>query len=115
MSFAAVAIGTSVAGMGLNYMGARKQAKENRRTQDANAAADAEAQRQNWARYLMQRGIDPGAGVETGAVPINARAINTRLPLWMNVSRASPTAAPMVSGSAIPARAVGVVRRKAGV
>jgi hypothetical protein len=115
MSFAAIAIGTSVAGAGLSYMGARKQAKENRRTQDANAAADAEAQRQNWARYLMQRGIDPGQGVETGALPMNARAINTRLPLWMNVSRAGPGAMPVPSGSAIPMRATGVVRRKAGV
>jgi len=70
-----------------NMFGANKQAKEDAAARELNYAAQQEAERQNWARYLMTRGIAPGADIQTGVVPgvASGSAINTKLPLWMNV------------------------------
>lgn len=60
----------------------------------ANAAALAQNQQQQdttnrvgWSNYLMQRGIAPTGNVTPGQLPGPGqyRAVNTRLPLWMNL------------------------------
>jgi len=87
-TWAAVAAGTAaVVGAGTAAYGANKQAKANAAAQDANIAAQKEAERQNWLRYLMQRGIVPDSNTQTGEVPgmVAGGAMNTRLPLWANV------------------------------
>lgn len=85
---AAIAAGTAVAGTYMSYKGAQDQKKANQDAQNQNASQFAASQNQNWTNYLLTRGINPGpGGVKTGAVPTSGfTAVNTKLPLWANVS-----------------------------
>lgn len=85
-------------GTGVSMIGANKQAKDAAHAQDQNLAAQAESERQNWLRYLMTRGVNPGADVRTGQVPGYApgAVMNTKLPLWMRVI--PPVAPPPAQG-----------------
>lgn len=84
---AVVSVGSTVVGAGVSMYGANKQAKANAAAQNANIAAQKEAERQNWLRYLMTRGINPDPNTPTGTIPGAAPGapVNTRLPLWMRV------------------------------
>lgn len=81
-----IAVGVGVAGVAAGAYGANKQSKDNKAAQAQNAEQQEEQNRQAWANYLMTRGINP-AGAQTGAIPTNPQAINSRLPLWANVKR----------------------------
>lgn len=83
-SMAWVAIGTAVLGAGASIYGANKQSKSQGDANAANRAAIEQADRSAWNNYLMQRGLY-GANAASGVIPDNARAVNTRLPLWANV------------------------------
>ncbi len=65
------AIGTGVA-----LYGANKQNMANKAAAAANTANNNEDQSIKWAQYLMARGINPTTG----------GAINTKMPLWANVT-----------------------------
>lgn len=54
-------IGSSVIGAGASIMGGRSQAKVNRRAQDMNRAAQEEANRLNYRKFLESRGEDGSA------------------------------------------------------
>lgn len=112
------ALATAAVSAATSMYGANKQAKATAAANDANLRAQEEAQRQNWLAYLMQRGITPSASTQTGQVPGYAEgsAMNTKLPLWMNV--ATPTLlrnTTLSSGTpaAAPASAKPFLRRKA--
>ncbi len=68
--------------------GANKQAKTDAHTRDLNYQAEQQAEQQNWARWLASRGIAPGPDIQTGVIPgtVAGQVVNTKLPLWMNVS-----------------------------
>lgn len=90
-----VGVGSMVVGAGVSMYGANKQRQA---TKDAQKANQTEQDKQNnaaWVNYLMQRGIAPTSSVETGVIPQagNYQAVNTRMPLWMTVSRARTTPA----------------------
>lgn len=90
-SYATVAwVGAGIAGAGLltNLYGANKQSKDNARTQDLNAQQIREADLNQWKSYLIQRGLNPTGVTQFGAVPTNAPAMNTRLPLWATMPTA---------------------------
>lgn len=88
MSMMWVGIGSAGAGLLSGLYGANKQSQSDAATRALNYAAQQEAERQNWARYLATRGIAPGPEVQTGVIPgtVTGQAINTKLPLWMKVS-----------------------------
>lgn len=46
-----------------------------------NQALQAKQNQSAWAAYLMSRGVNPN-GAETGTIPSNPQAINSKLPLW---------------------------------
>lgn len=85
-------------GAGTSIYGANKQDKANKAAQAQNQAQQEEQNRLAWANYLMQRGIDPSAATQTGVIPQNARAVNTRLPLWAVKRR--PASSPQAVASA---------------
>jgi hypothetical protein len=85
-AFGALAAGTTAAvGAGVSMYGANKQAKANQAATATNARLQEEQNRSAWASYLMSRGVNP-AGAQTGQLPSNPQAINSRLPLWATAS-----------------------------
>ena len=103
-----VAGGTALIGTAANMYGANKQSKADAEARRLTYAAEQEAERQNWARWLASRGIAPGPEIQTGVIPgtVAGQVINTKLPLWMNVSvpqqmnPRTPTAAAVGAGQA---------------
>lgn len=81
-------VGAAIGGAGLisGIIGSNKQSKDNRAAQAQNAALQDQQNRAMWANYLMTRGLSPN-GAAPGQIPQGAAAINTRLPLYANVSR----------------------------
>lgn len=88
---AAIAAGAAVAGTAVAYKGAQDQKKANANAQQQNQSQFDNSQNQNWINYLLTRGINPGSNpVETGKIPTSGyTAVNTKLPLWMNLSGGS--------------------------
>ena len=80
----ATAVGTGAA-----LYGANKQSKDNKAAQNQNAAMQAEQNLSNWQNYILQRGLDPSGVSEVGQMPTNARAVNSRLPLYATLTRAT--------------------------
>lgn len=87
-----VAIGVGVAGAAASVYGANKQAKSNKEAQASNAALQGDQNQSAWASYLLSRGVNP-TGAQTGQLPSNPQAVNTRLPLWASVKRTPQAAA----------------------
>ena len=67
---------TLLVGAGTSIYGADKQRKLNNQAKDANKAENQSVRDENLRRYLMTRGV--------GA---NGMPINSKLPLWANVTR----------------------------
>lgn len=96
-----VGVGSMVVGGAVSMAGQKKQEKANQKALEANQAQQAEQNRIEWSNYLMQRGIAPTQSVEPGVLPTSGyRAVNTRMPLWMTMSR--ERAQPSGSGAAKP-------------
>ena len=114
MSMAWVAVGTAAAGIGASLYGANKQAKDTAGANNANIAAQQESERQNWLRYLMTRGVNPGANTQSGEVPGFAPGapMNTKLPLWMKVMVPPQQAAPVTTASGAPVTSMPFLVRK---
>jgi len=90
MTWVAAAIGGSaLLGAGASIYGANKQAKAIASANAANQASEAEAARQNWVNYLMQRGVMPSSSTQTGEVPTNLQVVNTKLPIWATMRNGS--------------------------
>ena len=85
-------------GAAATIYGANKQASANQAAQQQNYQQFLDQQKNDWQRYLMQRGINPGADTQTGVIPTNGTPMNTKLPLWMTVNT------PGVVGTAAPQR-----------
>lgn len=92
------ALGAAVIGGGVAMYGANKQSKDNAAARDMNLAAQQESERQNWLRYLMTRGINPGPDTRTGEIPgaTPGGAVNTKLPLWMTVTTPAAGSVPQL-------------------
>lgn len=86
-----VSIGVGVAGAAASVYGANKQSKDNKAAQAQNASLQEQQNASAWANYLMTRGVNP-AGAQTGQIPTNPQAINSRLPLWATANFAKPGA-----------------------
>ncbi len=88
MSMMWVGIGSAAAGLIGTGIGANKQSQSDAAARDLNYRAQKEAEQQNWARWLASRGIAPGPDIQTGVIPgtVAGQVVNTKLPLWMNVS-----------------------------
>ena len=86
-----VAVGVGVAGVAASAYGANKQSKDNKAAQNQNVASQEEQNRLAWANYLMTHGLNP-ANAQTGVLPANGQAINSRLPLWATANFARPGA-----------------------
>lgn len=86
MSMMWVGISTAVLGTGAQLYGANKQAKAVEAANKQNAELQAQQNQSAWNAYLMSRGVNPN-GAATGSIPTNPQAINTKLPLWANVTR----------------------------
>lgn len=69
---------------------ANKAAKAQDKAMAANQAANDEANRVAWVNYLMSRGIKPKGNVKPGEIPTDYEAINSRLPLWANLTIPNP-------------------------
>jgi hypothetical protein len=69
---------------------ANKAAKAQDKAMAANQAANDEANRVAWVNYLMSRGIKPKGNVQPGEIPTDYEAINSRLPLWANLTIPNP-------------------------
>ncbi len=80
-----VALATAAIGAGTAVYGASQQKKANQQAQAANAALQDKQNQSAWDAWVMTRGIAPD-GSAPGVLPTNGRAVNTRLPLWANVS-----------------------------
>lgn len=83
-TWGAVAVG--VIGAGTSLYGANKQAKSQAATNAANQASVEKADQAAWVNYLLQRGLAVDPNTPTGSVPTTGRAVNTKLPLWMDLS-----------------------------
>lgn len=83
-----VAAGAALAGTAATLYGQNKQAKANQAAQNANIAAQDKQNNQAWSNWLMTRGIAPNTTLEAGTMPTaaNSTAVNSRLPLWANVT-----------------------------
>lgn len=95
----------AAAGIGASLYGANKQSKAQDAANAANTAAVKESDLNQWKSYLMQRGLNPAGVTQFGQVPTNAPAMNTKLPLWANMTFTTPRAPAGTS----------MVRRKTGV
>lgn len=93
MSWVAVAVGgAAVIGAGVSLYGINQQANENASAQAANQAAQATQNQESWNNYLMERGLNANGSAPTGVIPTTGTtAVNTKLPLWANVSLGSNT------------------------
>ena len=87
---AGAVVGTGLIGAGASIYGANKTSKAIDKQTAANSAAQAEANKVGWTNYLLTRGIQPVGDVTTGEMPNSYKAVNTRLPVWANVTRARP-------------------------
>lgn len=77
-------------GTGLSLYGANKQAKSQAATDATNRAAIQESDLNQWKAYLIQRGLNPQGVTQYGQVPQNAQPMNTKLPLWAQMSFTQP-------------------------
>ncbi len=68
----------TTAGLGASIYGANKQSKAIKEANATNAKSIADTNRINHERYLATRGVNP-----------DGRAVNARLPLWMNAQVSS--------------------------
>lgn len=92
-------VSAAIAGAGLvtNLYGANKQRQDQKGADSTNRAAIAKADQDQWNAYLLQRGLNGGGAVPYGQVPTNAAPVNTRLPLWSNLTTGmQPSAGPLV-------------------
>ena len=87
-----IAAATAVAGTVSTLSGANKQSKDQAHTDDLNRAAVKEADLSQWQSYLMQRGLNPQGVTQFGDVPTNAAPVNTKLPLWAEMTFNKPDA-----------------------
>lgn len=96
-----VAAGAGLAGVGLSLYGMNKQSKDNQAALNANIAAQNRQNNQAWTNWLMTRGVQSSTPLVAGEMPTpeNSKAVNTRLPLWANVTYGSGVAGqPATSG-----------------
>lgn len=100
-------IGAGIAAVGLvtNVVGANKQASA---ISDANAANQSAQAQQNsgaWGNYLLTRGIAPTTPPTPGVIPSAGQytAVNSRLPLWANVTSSNGPKRWVKSGTPAPA------------
>jgi hypothetical protein len=105
MSSLWIGIGTAAAGLLSSGIGANKQSKADAAARDLNYRAQQEAEQQNWARWLASRGIAPGPETQTGVIPgtVEGQVVNTKLPLWMNLSIPQRTNPATPTGTAVNA------------
>lgn len=83
-----IAAGSAVLGVVGNLVGSSQQASAISDAADKNAAAQRDQNNAAWANYLMTRGIAPTGQVTAGVLPAagSYNAVNSRLPLWANVT-----------------------------
>lgn len=81
-----VLAGAAIAGLGVSAVGISQQNKANNAANATNQEAIAKADQSAWNSYLMGRGIY-GGNAAPGVIPTNAQAVNSKLPLWANVTR----------------------------
>lgn len=86
-----IGLATVAVGAGSAIYGANQQKKANQAAVSANQANADQTNQSAWNSYLLSRGVNP-AGAATGTIPTNGQAVNTKLPLWANVSRPSGAA-----------------------
>lgn len=82
---------TTATGIATSLYGANKQSKDIASTTSENRTAAEEADRRAWANYLLQRGLTTAENTPVGTIsgrPAGS-AVNTRLPLWMNLGHKS--------------------------
>lgn len=80
------ALAIAAVGAGTAIYGANQQKKANAAANATNAENVDKTNDSAWASYLLARGVNP-AGAKAGVLPSNPQAVNTRLPLWAQVSR----------------------------
>lgn len=80
-----VLAGAAILGAGATVYGANKQASAQSDANAANAASVAGSDQSAWNSYLLSRGIQ-GNNAPTGTIPTDGAAVNTKLPLWANVT-----------------------------
>jgi hypothetical protein len=85
-ALAGAAIGTAAVGAGTAYYGAQQQKKAVNATNNANAAQVQGSNDYNWSNYLATRGLIPTSPTSAGQMPSSSVAVNSRLPLWANVT-----------------------------
>ncbi len=88
MSMMWVGIGTAAVGLATNLYSTNAQKKSNQGAQNTNAELQDRQNDASWANWLMTRGIMPTTPTKAGQMPTSYGAVNTRLPLWANVSLA---------------------------
>ncbi len=103
------AAAAGIIGAGAAIYGANKQSKTAKETNAANREAVGQADQSAWVSYLLSRGLDAGPNTAVGEIPTNARAVNTRLPLWANISFNPQAQQGAGAGSAPP---LSMVRRR---
>jgi hypothetical protein len=105
MSSMWIGIGTAAAGLIGGMAASNKQSKSDAAARDLNYQAQKEAEQMNWANWLASRGIAPGPNMQVGVIPgtVEGQVVNTRLPLWMNVSVPQRTNPATPTGSAVNA------------
>lgn len=64
--------------------GAKKQGDAVDAATDANVAAQDKQNQSAWNNWLLTKGLD-GNNAAVGVIPANAKAVNTKLPLYANV------------------------------
>jgi hypothetical protein len=80
------AIAVGVIGAGASLYGANKQSKSQAATNASNQASVDKSDQNAWINYLLTRGVAVDPNTPTGTIPTSGRAVNTRLPLWANMT-----------------------------
>jgi hypothetical protein len=83
------AVAAAVVGAGAAAYGANKQSKAQKAANAQNSAAVGGSDDSAWASYLLTRGLAVPEGTPAGVIPAGATPVNSRLPLWANMSMPS--------------------------
>lgn len=99
-----IAVGTAVVGGIASVAGENAQAGAISDAADKNAAAQRDQNNAAWSNYLMTRGIAPTGQVTAGVLPTagSYNAVNSRLPLWANVTSSNGPQRWVKKGTAAP-------------
>lgn len=95
------AVAAAVIGAGAAVYGSSQQRVASNRANDANQRMQGEQNSAQWNNWLISRGMAPTTPVAPGEMPAagNYSAVNTRLPLWANVTM---PVRPPSGGAAVP-------------